>query len=86
MLSRYICKVILNDKLQFIDQEGTYHPLKEKRNTIGRDKSNTVILNHTLRDISRLHLIIENYGNEMLQFIDMSAHGTFIPMKYLDHL
>ncbi len=86
LLSKHKCKVILDDKLQFVDQEGIYHPLKEKRNTIGRDPSNTVILKNTLNDISRLHLIIENSGDKMLHFIDMSAHGTFIPAKYLKHL
>jgi len=83
LLATFKCKVVLNDKLQFIDQTGKYYSLGDDRNTIGRGTSNTVILSQNLREISRLHLVIESYDKETYQFIDMSSHGTFIPSKYL---
>lgn len=77
-LSKHRCVLSNKNGIEFIDQAGQHHPLVNGRNVIGRDAASTVKIDSTLRDISRLHLLIENLGNNRLQLTDMSSHGTFI--------
>ena len=82
-LSKRKCKLIANDGIKFVDNTGIQHDLVIGRNVIGRDTVSTVKLDSALRDVSRLHLVIENLGENSLQLTDMSSHGTFIPASYL---
>ncbi len=84
MLSKHKCEIEANGQLFFIDQAGRKHVLDKGQNTIGRDTSGTVIIDSGLRDISRMHLVIENLGNNSLQLTDLSAHGTYIPSVLLE--
>jgi hypothetical protein len=84
MLSKYKCEIEANGQLFFIDQAGRKHVLDKGQNTIGRDASGTVIIDSGLRDVSRMHLVIENLGNNSLQLTDLSAHGTYIPSVLLE--
>ena len=77
-LSKHRCLLSNNNGIEFIDQAGNHHPLIPGRNVIGRDVASTVKIDSSLRDISRLHLLIENLGNNKLQMTDMSSHGTFL--------
>lgn len=77
-LSKHRCILSNKNGIEFIDQTGNRHPLNKGRNVIGRDTSSTVKIDSSLRDISRLHLIIENLGDNKLQLTDMSSHGTFM--------
>ncbi len=84
-LSKYICKIVIEDeKITFMDEAGEQYDLSKGRSTIGRDLGNTVMLGPSLRDISRLHLLIENLDNRTLRLTDMSSHGTFIPKQYIE--
>lgn len=77
-LSKHRCIITNNNGIEFIDQVGNHHPLVQGRNVIGRDVSSTVKIDSSLRDISRLHLLIENIGDGKIQITDMSSHGTFL--------
>ena len=82
-LSKRKCKLVAKDGIQFIDQTGKSHHLNMGRNVVGRDTVSTIKIDPSLRDISRLHLVIENLGENSLQLTDMSSHGTYIPAQYL---
>ena len=85
MLSKHKCSVIADDGIHFVDHTGKSYKLEKGRNIIGRDTVSTVILDPSLRDISRLHLVIENIDGSSLQFTDLSSHGTFVDSKFLQH-
>ena len=85
MLSKHKCSLIAKDGIQFIDQTGKSYSLGRGRSIIGRDTISTVILDPSLRDISRLHLVIENIDDSSVQITDLSSHGTFIPLNFLQH-
>ena len=84
LLSKLSCKLSAKNGIQFIDQKGTNHELLKGRNVIGRDSVSTVQIDAGLRDVSRLHLIIENLGENSLQLTDMSSHGTYISPECLE--
>jgi hypothetical protein len=85
-LSKHKCKLSNKHGIVFIDQAGNEFPLNQGKNVIGRDTSSTVKIDSSLRDISRLHLLIENIGNNHLQLTDMSSHGTFMhPSQLAQH-
>jgi FHA domain-containing protein len=85
LLSKHKCSVIAKDGIQFVDHTGKSYTLGKGRNIIGRDTVSTVILDPSLRDISRLHLVIDNIDDSSLQLTDLSSHGSFMPIKYLEH-
>ncbi len=85
MLSKHKCSLTAKDGVQFTDHTGKSYKLAKGRNIIGRDTISTVILDPSLRDISRLHLVIENIDDSSLQLTDLSSHGSFIPTKYMQN-
>lgn len=85
LLSKHKCSVVAKDGIHFVDHTGKSFRLGKGRNIIGRDTVSTVILDPSLRDISRLHLVIENIDDSSLQLTDLSSHGSFMPIKYLEH-
>ncbi len=82
MLSKHKCKIEANGQIFFIDQARQKHVLEIGRNVVGRDASSAIIIDPSLRDISRVHLIIENLGRNLLRLTDLSAHGTYIPPEF----
>ena len=84
MLSKHKCEIEANGQIFFIDQAGRKHALNLGRNVIGRDTAGTVAIDPSLRDVSRMHLVIENEGNNSLQLTDFSSHGTYIPSVLLE--
>jgi len=82
-LSKYRCKLSSKNGINFIDQTGKLHPLPKGRNVVGRDPTSTIKLDTSLRDISRMHLVIENLGDNELRLTDLSSHGTYLPQSYL---
>ena len=84
MLSKHKCEIEANGQIFFIDQAGRKHALDMGRNVIGRDAAGTVAIDPSLRDVSRMHLVIENEGNNSLQLTDLSSHGTYIPSSLLE--
>lgn len=77
-LSKHKCTLSSRSGLVFIDQSGKKYPLSKGTNAIGRDVKSTIKIDSALRDVSRLHLLIENRGDNILELTDMSSHGTFV--------
>jgi hypothetical protein len=84
-LSKHQCRIVAGDKLVFVDPAGRRYELERGRSIIGRDSVSTVLIDPSLRDISRVHLVIQNVDDRSLQMTDMSSHGTFIPVRFLEH-
>ena len=82
-LSKHKCKLSAQNGIHFTDQAGRNYKLSKGRNLIGRDSVSNVMIEPSLRDVSRLHLVIEYFGDNSLQLTDLSSHGTYIPAKYL---
>ena len=84
LLSKHKCKLVYKDKFEFTDQSGRTYKLHKGRNVIGRDSASNIIMEPRLRDISRLHLVIENFGDNTVQLTDLSSHGTYIPSRFIE--
>ena len=85
LLGKHQCRILLQDRLLFVDQSGHDFELHVGRNVVGRDASSDVIIDASLRDVSRKHLIVESDGAHQLKLTDISSHGTSLPPRYLDH-
>lgn len=81
MLSRHNFKIVAGEDLQLFDETGTAHVLQNGRNIVGRDTICNIVVSPSLRDISRLHLIIERLSQTALRLTDLSAHGTYLPVS-----
>ncbi|MBF8268586.1 MAG: FHA protein [Gammaproteobacteria bacterium] len=84
LLSKHVCKLSYKDKLEFTDQSGRIYKLHKGRNVVGRDSASNIIMEPRLRDISRLHLVIEYFGENTVQLTDLSSHGTSIPRRFVE--
>ncbi len=84
LLSKHNYRLIADDNLSLVDEEGHKQALQDGKNIIGRDTVCNVILENSYRDISRLHLIIERLDNQTVRMTDLSSHGTFIPSNLLN--
>lgn len=85
LLSRHACKIKrTRDKISFIDNGGRSFDLKKGRNVVGRDSVSTVMMDPVLRDISRIHIVIEKFDDKTIQITDMSSHGSYLQVKYLE--
>lgn len=84
LLSKHECKLKGGDQIEFIDQNGKNYVLQNGRNVVGRDAVSTIHMEQGLRDISRLHLVIEKVGANQLSLTDLSSHGTYLPLKYIE--
>ncbi len=84
LLSNHKCMIIGGDKnIKFVDESGNFYDLKNGKNIIGRGSSSDIVMNEKLRDISRMHMVIEEADTNTLYLTDLSSHGTYIPAKYL---
>ena len=83
LLSKHVCKLIAGETLKFMDQAGRQYELRKGRNIIGRDTISNIMIDPSLRDVSRLHLVIEKIDERHVSLTDMSAHGTYLPNQYL---
>ena len=82
VLSKYKCKLVDGGSIHFVDQDENEYPLKNGKNIIGRDSVCSIVLDKTLRDISRVHLVITKKDESSLEITDLSSHGTFLPSSY----
>jgi len=85
LLAKHQCRILLQDRLLFVNQEGHDSELRVGRNIVGRDATSDVIMDAALRDVSRKHLIVENDGVGQVKLTDISSHGTSLPPRFLDH-
>lgn len=84
-LSKHQCKIIgAESGNKFVDEAGRTYDLKIGKNMIGRDSKSDIMMDPNLRDVSRIHLVIETDDTNTLYMTDLSAHGTYIPAKYLE--
>ena len=84
LLSKHKCKLVGGSPVLFLDQAGRKYRLEQGKNMIGRDRSSTVAMGIALRDVSRLHLIIDIQRRSSIVITDFSSHGTYIPKKYIE--
>lgn len=85
LISKHPCKIIRDESgNKFIDNAGRSYVLKVGKNVIGRDSKTDIMLEPSLRDVSRMHLVIETDDTHTLYMTDLSSHGTYIPQKYLE--
>ena len=80
-LAEYQCKLISNNGIKFIDSDNIEHALELGENKIGRGKDCNVKLNEGMREISRLHLLIDNDGHKKIKLTDLSVQGTYLPKQ-----
>ena len=85
LLARHQCRIVLGDRLLFVDQRGRDSELRVGRNLVGREATSDVIMDASLRDVSRKHLIVESDGVRQIKLTDISSHGTSLLRRYLDH-
>jgi FHA domain len=85
LISKHPCKIVCEESgNKFIDESGRSYTLKSGKNVIGRDSKSDIMMDPNLRDVSRMHLVIETDETNTLYLTDLSAHGTYIPLKYLE--
>ena len=85
LLAKHQCRILLRDRLMFVDQNGHDSELRTGRNIVGRDATSDVIMDADLLDVSRKHLIVESDGMQQIKLTDISSHGTSLPPRFLDH-
>lgn len=66
--------------LVLLDSLGGRYLLRDGRNFVGRDLQNDVVIDAGFRDVSRRHLVIEPLDAHLIQFTDLSSHGTHIAL------
>jgi len=74
----------LNDDPTLISKKGEIYALRPGENLIGRSSRCNIVIDPSLVDISRQHLIVELLDDGDLIFTDMSSSGSFIPAGFLD--
>jgi len=86
LLSRHACKMLSEgQKLIFLDNAGRRYDINDKRTVVGRDSVSTIMIDPSLRDVSRIHIVIEKFGANTVKVTDLSSHGTYIQKKYLEN-
>lgn len=78
-LSKHHFHVRNGESIVIVDENGSEHTLNEGKNIIGRDAVCNVVVDTSLRDVSRMHLIMEPLDDGSIRFTDLSSHGTFLP-------
>lgn len=82
-LSKHRCNLAGGNPVFFADQANRGYRLTAGRTTVGRDIACDIIMDGSLRDVSRLHLVIGIDANSQLHLTDMSSHGTLVEAKHL---
>ena len=85
LLAKHQCRILLRDRLLFVDQSGHDSELRVGRNVVGRDTTNDVIMDANLCDVSRKHLVVESDGVQRIKLTDISSHGTSLPPRFLGY-
>jgi hypothetical protein len=83
-LSKHHFELDVNDNCSLTDYDGKAHELQDGKNIIGRDVVCNVVVNSGHRDVSRLHMIVEQLAPGQVRLTDLSSHGTFVEAKVLE--
>jgi hypothetical protein len=78
-LSKHVFSFLNQRPIVIVDETGASHELADGKNIIGRDAVCNVIVGNGLRDVSRMHLIMESEDDGSVRITDLSSHGTFLP-------
>lgn len=84
LLAQHRCTVLNKDRLMFVDNQGHDTDLQPGKSIIGRDLSCDIVVDPSLREVSRKHLIVEVEG-ELIRLTDISSHGTSVPEEFLEN-
>lgn len=84
ILSRHRFAVVPGRQSYLSDSEGADYALRPGPNLVGRLPENDAVVNVAYRDVSRKHLVIDVCGDNSFRLTDLSAHGTFVPRRFLD--
>jgi FHA domain-containing protein len=76
LLAHYPCKLIVDDGIQFIDNDNVAYPMTIGMNKVGRGSECKVRFMDSMQRISRLHLMIINHDDKKLEITDLSTYGT----------
>lgn len=79
MLSKHPFRFTNEGHGRLEDANDNVYELSRGKNIVGRDAVCNVMVDPDLRDVSRLHLIIEPLTERAFGFTDLSSHGTFLP-------
>ena len=77
------CKLVARNDLLLVGDQGKATKIPFGRSTLGRDVECDIPMQPGYRDISRKHLIIDQFSNRGLRLTDVSSLGTFIPPNWL---
>ena len=72
--------------MEIVDELGNVYGVKPGKNIVGRDSVCNIVVATALRDISRMHLIIEPQSGGLIRVTDLSSHGTFLPSSLVPDL
>lgn len=78
-LSKHLFRFCNREPYSIVDHLGQEHELEASKNIVGRDSVCNIVVGGGLRDVSRMHLIIEPLDDGSIRFTDLSSHGTFLP-------
>ena len=76
-------KLVEGDPSRLLGENGEEHILQQGKNLIGRELGNHIVVDSRYRDVSRTHLLIDLTDQPIVQFTDMSSHGTFVRAELL---
>jgi hypothetical protein len=77
-LGRHTFRLSDRSPPRLVDENGNSYPLRRGRQTVGRHPECDVPLDPNLRDVSRVHMVIEWRERDCLQVTDLSSHGIFV--------
>lgn len=84
-LSRHRFTLVASRPPLLVGHDGRTHTLAEGKNLVGRDPICDVVVDPSLRDVSRLHLVVDARTAPALTLTDLSSHGTLVPRAALAH-
>jgi hypothetical protein len=85
-LSKHVFTFRHRTPIEVVDEHGKAHAVAAGKNILGRDTVCNVVVGSGMRDVSRMHLIVEPIGDGSIRFTDLSSHGTFLPSQLVPAL
>ena len=85
-LSKHVFTFHNDDSIHITDNQGNEHAIGSGKTILGRDAVCNITVGTGLRDVSRMHLIIEPLEEGAIRFTDLSSHGSFLPSSLMPEL
>jgi hypothetical protein len=77
ILAKYRFKLLVEEDVIFVDSDDVHYPINIGKNKIGRGHGCSVKLSSDMHEISRVHLVVANHNDKILELTDLSTHGTY---------